>query len=128
MHSQQLLDLVLKILEDMKGQDIVALDVRHLTDVMDFMVVCSGTSNRHTRAVAEHIIVDCKAKGVMPFGVEGQEFGDWILVDLGDIVVHIMLPETREFYSLEKLWSTTARAEGATRKKAKKDHKDGGEN
>ncbi len=121
MNSQELLDLVLKILEEMKARDIVSLDVRHLTDVMDFMVVCSGTSNRHTKAVAEHIIVDSKAKGVMPFGVEGQEFGDWILVDLGDVVVHIMLPETREFYSLEKLWSTTARGVGVSRKNAKKD-------
>jgi len=107
MQAKQLQKLVIDLLEDMKAKEIVALDVSSLTDVMDAMIVCSGTSNRHTRSLAQHVITESKAKGVQPLGVEGEEFGEWVLVDLGDVVVHIMLEETRQFYSLEKLWSAT---------------------
>lgn len=102
--TQELLTFIVAQLEDVKAKDIVILDVRSLTDIADAMVVCSGSSNRHTRALAENLLVAGKARGLSAVGVEGQEYGDWILVDLGDVVVHIMLPETREFYGLEKLW------------------------
>lgn len=107
MQTKPLLDLILQLLEDMKAKDIVILNVRSLTDIMDSMIICSGTSTRHTQSIAEYLTTQTKVHGVSALGVEGQEYGDWILVDLGDVVVHIMLPETREFYSLEKLWSTT---------------------
>ncbi len=106
MPSSTLLNFVLHILDEMKAQEVVTLDVTHLTDIADAMVICSGTSNRHTKSIAEHLLTESKQQGRQPLGIEGQEFGDWILVDLGDVIVHIMLPETREFYSLEKLWSS----------------------
>lgn len=107
MQANQLKLLVLASLEDSKAKNVETLDVRALTDVTDYMIVCSGTSNRHTRAIAENLVVKSKAEGVMPLAVEGKDTGEWILVDLIDVVVHIMLPQTREFYSLEKLWSVS---------------------
>lgn len=104
MQSEQL-KFILNILEDMKARDIVTLDVSNITNVTDIMIVCTGTSNRHTRSIAERIITECKAQGIMPLGVEGEQYGDWILVDLADVIVHIMLAETRGFYNLEKLWA-----------------------
>lgn len=109
MSSSKLLELVLSIADDMKANDITSIDVRHLTDVTDTIVVCSGTSNRHTRSISEQLISTIKAQGFKPLGVEGQEEGEWVLVDLGDVVVHVMLPQVREFYSLEKLWGATER-------------------
>jgi ribosome-associated protein len=81
------------------------LDVAQLTDMTDLMIVVSGTSNRHVKALANSVVSDVKAQGLLPVGVEGEETGEWVLVDLGDILIHIMLPETREFYAIEKLWS-----------------------
>lgn len=107
MISAELLALALQILEEMKAQDIETLDVRTLTDMVDTMLVCTATSSRHARAMADKLVSGCKAQGVQPLGVEGLESGEWILVDLTDVVVHIMLPETRAFYSLEKLWAVT---------------------
>lgn len=98
---------VITAIEDMKGKDIVTLDVRELTDVMDTLIIASGTSNRHVRAIAETLFEDMKKQGFRPMGVEGIEVGDWVLVDFGDTVVHVMQQETRDFYELEKLWSKT---------------------
>jgi ribosome-associated protein len=122
MQLTQLKKLVLDSLENSKARDVVALDVRHLTDITDYMIICSGTSNRHTRTIADHLAVKSKSRGVRPLSVEGEETGEWVLVDLADIIVHIMLPETREFYSLEKLWSVPSAAKPApkTAKKAAK--------
>lgn len=106
MQSSTLLKLVLHVLEEMKAQEVVTLDVAQLTDVTDSMVICSGTSSRHTKSIADKLVMASKHEGTKPLGVEGEEAGDWILVDLGDVLVHIMLPEAREFYSLEKLWSS----------------------
>lgn len=122
MQLTQLKKLVLDSLENSKARDVVALDVRHLTDITDYMIICSGTSNRHTRTIADHLAVKSKSRGVRPLSVEGEETGEWVLVDLADIIVHIMLPETREFYSLEKLWSVPSAAKPVpkTAKKAAK--------
>ena len=103
--SKALTDLVVDALEDVKGHNIVTLDVTGLTDVMDTLVVASGNTNRQVKALADNVVEKCKAQGYQPLGVEGMESADWILIDLGDVVAHIMLPETRTFYDLEKLWS-----------------------
>lgn len=105
MNSEQLSQLVIAALEDVKGQDIVRLDVRDLTTVTDYMVVASGTSNRHVKALAEAVEEKCKAAGHRPIGIEGEDGSEWVLLDLGDTLVHVMLPRVREFYNLEKLWS-----------------------
>lgn len=103
--SKSLTDIVIDALEDIKAKDIAVLDVTELTDVMDTLVVASGTSNRQVKAMADNVVEKCKHEGHQPLGVEGMESADWVLVDLGDVVVHVMLPETRSFYELEKLWS-----------------------
>jgi ribosome-associated protein len=96
--------LVLSALEDLKAVNIKVLDVRGLTDVADTMIVASGTSDRHVRAIAESVIVKAKAAGRRPMGTEGEPDGEWVLVDLQDVLVHVMLPRVREFYALEQLW------------------------
>jgi len=93
-------------LEDMKAVNVKVLDVRRLTDITDTMVIASGTSDRHVRSVAERVIEKAKAAGFRAFGIEGERDGEWVLVDLPDVLVHIMLPRVREFYGLEKLWDT----------------------
>ena len=104
MDVEQLKKLVLDALADVKGRDIVAIDVRGVSGVTDYMVVCSGTSNRHVKSLADNTWVEAKKKGIVPIGMEGQDTGDWVLVDFGDVVVHVMLPEARLFYDLERLW------------------------
>ena len=91
----------------MKAWEIKVLDVRGVTDVADTMVIASGTSDRHVRAVAQKLVEQVKAAGFRPQGIEGQQESDWILIDLNEIVVHVMLPRVREFYGLEKLWDMT---------------------
>jgi ribosome-associated protein len=105
MKLDELKSLVLDALDALKGNDIEVLDVAQLTDMTDLMIVVSGTSNRHVKALANSVVSDVKAQGLLPVGVEGEETGEWVLVDLGDILIHIMFPETREFYAIEKLWS-----------------------
>ncbi len=103
--SKNLKDIVVNALEDVKGKDIVTLDVSDLTDVMDTIIVATGTSNRQVKGLANNAMDDGKKAGFRPIGIEGMESGEWVLVDYGDIVLHVMLPTTREFYELEKLWS-----------------------
>jgi len=105
MHIDALKSLVINALEDLKAQDIAVLDVSRLTSVTDLMVVASGTSSRHVAALAEHVVQTAKEQGVPPLGVEGENGTDWVLVDLGNLVVHLMLPETRQLYDLERLWA-----------------------
>ena len=99
--------VVLAALDDMKALDVKFLDVRGLTDIADFMVIASGTSDRHVRSVAQRVVEKAKEAGFRPHGVEGQQDGDWVLIDLSDMIVHVMLPRVREFYGLEKLWDMT---------------------
>ena len=102
---QDLDEIIIAALESVKGLDITSLDVTGLTDVMDTMVVVTGNTNRQVRALANAVTEDCKKAGFSSLGVEGADVGEWVLVDMGDTVVHIMLPATRVFYDLEKLWS-----------------------
>jgi ribosome-associated protein len=104
MESERLVDLVTQALEDMKGQQIRVLDVRGKTPLADYMVIASGTSNRHVKSLADTVVVKAKDSGVGVLGVEGQEGQEWVLVDLNDVIVHVMLPKVRDFYNLEKLW------------------------
>ena len=106
-----LMQIVAGALDDLKAADIHVLDVRHLTTVTDTMVVASGRSDRHVRAIAGAVVEQCKRAGHRPLGVEGERSGEWVLVDLVDVVVHVMLPRVREFYNLEKLWDLPVRAE-----------------
>jgi ribosome-associated protein len=105
MQADELKTIARQALEDRKGLNIVEFDVRDMTSVTDFMLIASGTSDRHVKSLADAVLVACKQAGVQPLGVEGEREGEWVLVDLGDVVVHVMQPRTREFYALEKLWS-----------------------
>jgi ribosome-associated protein len=110
MDVENLKKVVIDALEDLKGRDIVTLDVRGLSGVTDYMVVCSGTSSRHVKSLADNVWVEAKKQGYTPMGMEGQQAGDWILVDFGDVVVHVMQPEARQFYDLERLWNVPAKS------------------
>jgi ribosome-associated protein len=105
--------IVAGALDDLKAVDVHVLDVRHLTTVTDTMVVASGRSDRHVRAIANAVVEQCKKAGFRPIGVEGERSGEWVLVDLAYLVVHVMLPRVREFYNLEKLWNMPARPDDA---------------
>ena len=102
--TEDLKAMVLAALEDAKANDVRQLDVRRLTDITDWMVVASGTSTRHVLALADHVRTQVKAQGLSPIGTEGESGSDWVLLDYGDVVVHLMLPDTRGFYDLEGLW------------------------
>lgn len=105
MNSDQLKDKIIAALEDVKGSQIMALDVRKLTGMTDYMVIASGSSNRQVKALAENVIDELRKEGLRPIGSEGETAADWILIDFADVVVHVMLPEARTFYDLERLWS-----------------------
>jgi len=105
MHIDALKTLVIDALEDLKAQDIAVLDVARLTSVTDRMVLATGTSTRHVSALAATVLQAAKDEGLAPLGVEGENGSDWVLVDLGQLVVHVMLPETRQLYDLERLWA-----------------------
>jgi len=96
--------IVTAALEDIKAINVRVLDVRGLTDIADIMIVASGNSDRHVRSIADRVVESVKAAGIKPYGVEGARDGEWVLVDLHDIIVHVMLPRVREFYGLERLW------------------------
>jgi ribosome-associated protein len=105
MNSEKLSALIVAALEDVKAKDIVTLDVRKMTSVTDYMIVASGTSNRHVKALIENVADRTREAGQRAIGIEGEEGGEWVLLDLQDALVHVMLPKVREFYNLEKLWS-----------------------
>ena len=98
-------ELIIEILNDVKAKDINVLDVRKLTSTVDYMVMASGTSSRHVKAISQVIVEESKKVKKRPIGIEGEQGSEWVLIDFTDILVHIMLPRVREFYNLEKLWS-----------------------
>ena len=105
MQPEELAELILKTLEDMKAQDIKTLDVRGKTSITDIMIFASGTSDRHVKSLAESVAFQAKQAGEPPIGTEGTTEGEWALVDLNGVVVHVMQPKVRDFYQLERLWS-----------------------
>ena len=105
MNAEQLTTLVNAALEDIKAQNVVTLDVVGMTSIADRIIVASGTSSRHVKSIADSVIERAKEAGVRPLGVEGDAQSDWVLVDLGDVVVHVMTPATRQYYDIERLWS-----------------------
>ena len=104
MQSSDLLTFTIEKLDDMKARDIVSLDIATKSSFADFMLVCSGNSKRHVISIAQSLITDCKEADIKVLGVEGNDVGEWSLIDLGDIVVHVMIDETRDLYQLEQLW------------------------
>lgn len=113
MTNEEIKASVIEVLEDLKARDVVTLDVRGLTSMTDFMVIATGTSSRHVKSMASELEVVLKARGEPPIGVEGQDEAEWVLVDFGDVLVHVMQAGTRAFYELEKLWSAPAAESGA---------------
>ena len=104
----QLRELVITALEDFKAVDIQSIDVSSRNPLTELFVIASGSSSRHVKSMADNLIVKAKAAGCQPLGVEGQQNGEWVLVDLNDVIVHLMLPQTRAFYNLEKLWDASS--------------------
>ncbi|MDX2300962.1 MAG: ribosome silencing factor [Xanthomonadaceae bacterium] len=100
-----LLSLVQSALDEIKAKDVIQIDVRGKTSIADYLVVASGTSTRHVKSIADEVVQHAKRAGAMPLGVEGEREAEWVLVDLGDVIVHVMLPRVREFYALERLWT-----------------------
>ncbi len=107
MSEDNLKQMARAALEELKGQDILEIDVHEMTSVTDTLLIASGTSARHVKSLADAVVMACKKQGKRPIGVEGESEGEWVLVDLGDVVVHVMQPRIREFYALEKLWNVT---------------------
>ena len=105
MTSTVLRDLAVAALEDLKAVELRVIDVRQSSAVTDFVVIASGTSDRHVKSLAGHVQRKAKDAGVVPLGIEGEQAGEWVLVDLRDVIVHVMLPRARAFYQLEKLWN-----------------------
>lgn len=108
MQDEQLKSFIINQLEDMKAKEITTIDVAGVSDVTDTLIICTGTSKRHVRSIAEQTALAAKNAGEKPLGVEGLEGSDWVLIDMGNVVVHVMQDETRQFYQLEKLWTETA--------------------
>ncbi len=106
-NKQTIKPFVETCLDDMKAVDVTSIDVKDRTSVTDWMIICSGTSKRHVKSIAENLVKEAKHINMQPLGIEGLDVGEWVLVDLGDAVIHVMMPETRKFYSIEKLWSAT---------------------
>lgn len=113
MNAEQLSTLVNDALADMKAQNVVTLDVGGMTSIADRIVVASGTSSRHVRSIADRVIERVKENGIKPLGVEGDATAEWVLVDIGDVIVHVMTPATRQYYDLERLWSMAPQAVAA---------------
>ncbi len=104
MQGNELKEFIVKQLEEIKAKDTRVLDIREKSTIADYMVICSGTSSRHVKSIAILLIKELKAREIPPIGVEGEDASEWVLVDCGDVIVHVMLPTTRDYYQLEKLW------------------------
>lgn len=114
MQSEDLLPLILKQLDDNKGKNIKVIDVKSKTSITDYMIIVTGTSERHVNSLAENVVEAVKKHNLRPLGVEGGKSAEWVLVDLGDVVLHAMLEQTRAFYQLEKLWEEDWPVAGAS--------------
>lgn len=114
--SKKMQQLIRAVLDDAKAEDMCVLDVRKLTDITDYMIIASGTSTRHVSAMAGKLTDKMRTQGFRPLGVEGEDTGDWVLIDFGDVVVHVMHPTTRAFYNLEKFWAEDLLAETEERR------------
>ena len=113
--TDQLQQLVVSALEDFKAIDTMVIDVSGRSPLTERLIIASGNSTRHVKSMSENLVVKAKAAGCQPLGIEGAREGEWVLVDLNDVIVHLMLPQTRAFYNLEKLWEASAdRRSGAT--------------
>ena len=104
MQAEQLRDFVVEQLEEIKAREIKVLEVAEKTSIADYLVICNGTSTRHVKSIAVQLVTSLKERGVNPLGVEGDDVAEWVLVDCGDVIAHIMMPQTRDYYQLEKLW------------------------
>ena len=104
MTTEELRAIVHKALNDLKAEDVIELDVINKTSVTDYVIVATGTSNRHVKSIANNVVADTKHAGHQPLGVEGEQEAEWVLVDLGDVIVHVMQSKIREFYDIESLW------------------------
>lgn len=118
MISKELADLVVDALHEMKGQSVVCIDVKKLTEITDYMVIVTGTSSTHLKALADQVVTTVKKAGGKVNGLEGRMQAEWVLVDLGGVVVHIMLAPVRALYNLEDLWNFASDSEGQEAKKA----------
>ena len=105
MRSKKMQELICQAVDDAKGLNVRVLDVQRISDVTDYMVLTSGTSNRHVSSVADKVVEAMRRHGYRPLGTEGREAGEWVLLDFGDVLVHVMKPDVRQFYNLEKLWT-----------------------
>ena len=110
--SEALKNLVIEALEEVKGLQVVALDVEEQTDITDFMIVATGKTGRQVKALTDSVIINAKAAGYVVKGVEGSDTAEWVLIDLGDVICHVMLPKLREFYELERLWNINFKVGG----------------
>ncbi len=108
MKTDELKHIAVEALDDLKAQNVVVIDVRDKSSITDFMIVATGTSQRQVKSLANHVSMKTKEAGVLPLGVEGADVGEWVLVDLGDVIVHVMLESVRKFYQLESLWSVSS--------------------
>jgi ribosome-associated protein len=115
--AENLRDIIVTVLDEHKALDIKTIDVRKQTDITDYLIIASGTSDRHLKALADHVMTRMREEGVRALGKEGLSVGDWALVDLGDVVVHVMRPEVRDFYQLERLWGELPQLRGQNEKR-----------
>jgi ribosome-associated protein len=104
MQGSELKDFIIQQLEDIKAKDITVLDITGKSSLADFMIICSGTSSRHVKSIAAILVKELKENNLQPLGVEGDDVAEWVLVDSGDVIVHVMQPTIRDYYQLEKLW------------------------
>lgn len=104
MQNEALNAFVIEKIEDMKGRDITTLDISKKSNFADYMIICSGNSTRHVKSIAQNVVIECRAQGIEALGVEGNDVGEWSLVDLGNLVIHIMTDTSRDLYQLEQLW------------------------